>query len=307
MSTLDALWQHGGHRFEELRVRGVDLNVVRAGAGVPLLLLHGYPETNRIWLRVIGPLAASGFDVIAPDLRGFGLSAIGPDGLHDLVASALDMAELLDQLELSDVVVLAGDFGGAVAQDLAVRRPDLVDRLVLFNCPLPRLPELADFPPTAPGTHDYYVRQGQDPDGLATELANDEERRAYIASFYTTRGWAPPAAFDPDAVAFHVEPFADSDRLRACWGCYEAAFKLEARTGPTLMGRDRSLRTLLLHGAADAVVPRRWGEMAAIVYPNHVGPIVLPDIGHFVQWEAPEELIAATENFVGDRLSSSAK
>lgn len=307
MSAWDNLWQSEGHRFERHRVRGVDLSVLRAGEGVPLLLLHGYPETSRIWLRVIGPLAACGFEVVAPDLRGFGSSTIGPDGMHDLVASALDMATLLDELELADVVVLAGDFGGAVAQDLAVRRPDLVDRLVLFNCPLPRLPERVDFPPTAPGTHDYYERQGRDPDGLAAELATDEERRAYVSSFYTTRGWAPPAAFDEEAVTFHVEPFADPDRLRACWGCYEAAFNLEARTGPTFMGRDRSLRTLILHGAADAVVPPRWGEMAAIVYPDHVGPIVLPNVGHFVQWEAPEELVAATAAFAHDRLATVAE
>ena len=52
---------------------------VRAGAGgYPLLLVHGWPESRRIWWRNIGPLADAGFEVIAPDLRGFGDSGLAP-------------------------------------------------------------------------------------------------------------------------------------------------------------------------------------------------------------------------------------
>ena len=52
---------------------GVELAYVRAGeGGAPLLLVHGWPETKRIWWRNIGPLAEAGFEVIVPDLRGFG-------------------------------------------------------------------------------------------------------------------------------------------------------------------------------------------------------------------------------------------
>ena len=60
---------------------GVRLAYVREGnGGVPLLLLHGYPETKRIWWRNIAPLAAAGFDVIVPDLRGCGDSSLSADG-----------------------------------------------------------------------------------------------------------------------------------------------------------------------------------------------------------------------------------
>src|ERR1700712_3328494 len=75
---------------------GVELAYVRAGAGgYPLLLLHGWPETKRIWWRNIGPLAAAGFEVIAPDLRGFGDSGLAADGFYDTVAHSRDMHELL--------------------------------------------------------------------------------------------------------------------------------------------------------------------------------------------------------------------
>ena len=78
--------------IERAEVReGVELAYVRAGAGgYPLLLVHGWPETKRIWWRNIGPLADAGFEVIVPDLRGFGESSPAPDGFYDLAAHARD-------------------------------------------------------------------------------------------------------------------------------------------------------------------------------------------------------------------------
>ena len=75
---------------------GVTIGYVRAGiGGYPLLLLHGWPETKRIWWRNIGPLAEAGFEVIVPDLRGFGDSGLAPDGFYDLAAHARDMHALV--------------------------------------------------------------------------------------------------------------------------------------------------------------------------------------------------------------------
>jgi pimeloyl-ACP methyl ester carboxylesterase len=69
---------------ERVVVRGGTLAFWRMGhGGVPLLLVHGWPSTRRIWARNVADLAARGFDVIAPDLRGFGDSDCGADGLHD--------------------------------------------------------------------------------------------------------------------------------------------------------------------------------------------------------------------------------
>src|SRR4051812_43998441 len=62
--------------------------------GYPLLLVHGWPETKRIWIRNVEPLAAAGFEVIVPDLRGFGDSGLAPDGHYDLAAHARDMHAL---------------------------------------------------------------------------------------------------------------------------------------------------------------------------------------------------------------------
>ena len=74
----------------------MELAYDRAGeGGRALLLLHGWPETRRIWSRNLEPLAGAGFDVIAPDLRGFGDSGLAPDDRYDAAAHATDMAALL--------------------------------------------------------------------------------------------------------------------------------------------------------------------------------------------------------------------
>ena len=119
--------------------RGFSQSYVREGAGgVPLLLVHGWPESKRIWWRVIEPLAAAGFEVIVPDLRGFGDSEPGPDGFHDVASHSRDLHALVtDALGHDRVVLAGGDLGGPVVQDVALRFPDAVERMVLFNSPLP--------------------------------------------------------------------------------------------------------------------------------------------------------------------------
>ena len=131
------------HEVQTANPRGFTQAWVRQGqGGIPVLLLHGWPETKRIWWRNIDVLAAAGFDVIAPDLRGFGDSEVAPDGFNDGASHSHDVHALVhDVLGLDRIVAVGGDLGGVVAQDLALRFPDFVERLVLFNSPLPYLKE----------------------------------------------------------------------------------------------------------------------------------------------------------------------
>lgn len=297
------------YSVETASPRGFTQAFVRAGAGgVPLLLVHGWPETKRIWWRNIGPLADAGFEVIAPDLRGFGDSDIGPDGFHDVPAHSRDLHALVhDHLGHERVVAVGGDLGGPVIQDLSLRFAGFVDRMVIFNSPLPYLKGqmggLRTRPPVEAG--DYFVRQGTDADTLAAELATPAQRRRYVAAMYTSRFWAHPGAFSPDAVAFMTEPFGDAAKLRASLGAYEAVFSEPARSEPTVIaGRENPTRTLILFGPADHVLYPDFDRMAAAVFPNHVGPFLLRDCGHFVQWEAATTLNGAVAAFCPASSSS---
>jgi pimeloyl-ACP methyl ester carboxylesterase len=292
--------------------RGFAQAYVREGmGGVPLLCVHGWPETKRIFWKVIAPLAAEGFEVIVPDLRGFGDSELGPDGFHDVPSHANDLYALVhDELGHDRVVLMGGDLGGPVVQELALRFPDWVDRMVLFNSPLPYLKdEMAGIVGTRPAREasDYFIRQGLDPDGLAAELTTAGQRRRYIATFYTSRFWAHPGAFEqPAEVDFHTEPFADAEHLRASFGGYESTFDEAARSEPSVLRRNDVTRTLVLHGTSDHVIYPAFDRMAAAVFPNHVGPFLLRDCGHFVPWEAPHALVSGTVAFCGDLLRGSA-
>ncbi|MCW3012079.1 MAG: putative hydrolase or acyltransferase of alpha/beta superfamily, partial [Solirubrobacterales bacterium] len=190
--------------------------------GTPLVLLHGWPETRRIWARNVAELAAAGFEVVVPDLRGSGESGLAPDGFYDLAAHGRDVRALMvDVLGHGSFAVAGSDLGGGVAIDLGLRFPGTVTAQVLFNCVLPRLPGLPPIGRRTRAASDYYVRQGRDADALAAELRTPEERRGYVATFYTSRFWGTPGGFTPEEVAWMVEPFGDAGVLRAGFGNYE--------------------------------------------------------------------------------------
>ncbi|ABF44722.1 alpha/beta hydrolase fold protein [Deinococcus geothermalis DSM 11300] len=121
-------------------VNGVRLHCVAAGPedGPPVLLLHGFPEFWRAWERQIGPLARAGFRVVVPDLRGYNLSE-KPPGVAAYRVSTLqkDVAALIHALGYRRSHVVGHDWGGIIAWALAIRQPEVVDRLVILNAPHP--------------------------------------------------------------------------------------------------------------------------------------------------------------------------
>jgi pimeloyl-ACP methyl ester carboxylesterase len=296
------------HEHAEVR-DGLSLAYVRAGVGgYPLLLVHGWPETSRIWWRNITALAEAGFEVIVPDLRGFGASGLAPDGFYDLAAHARDMHALVhDALGHERCSAAGGDLGGGVIQDLALRFEGFVERQILFNCVMPLLGELYEAAGirTAPSPAertavDYFVRQGRDADALAAELDTPEKRRRYVSEFYGHRFWATPGSFSPVDVDFMTEPFADADRLRAGWGNYESALGARPLSEAPRFFEVSAVPTLALYGPDDHVIWRQFPEMCEVAFSELVGPFVIPRAGHFLQWERAELFNRTAEYFLRD-------
>jgi pimeloyl-ACP methyl ester carboxylesterase len=295
---------------ERAEVRpGVELAYWRAGAGgSPLLLVHGWPETKRIWARNVAPLAAAGFEVIVPDLRGFGESGLAPDGFYDLAAHARDLHALVhDVLGHDRCAASGGDLGGGVVQDLGLRFEGFVVRQVIFNSVLPLLGAAYEEAgiPSAPSLEvrmaaDYFVRQSRDADGLAAELDTEERRRRYVAEFYGHRFWAAPGAFTTEDVEFMTEPFGDAERLRASWGNYESATGTRPLSEPPRFFERNPIETVVLYGPEDHVIWRTFPEMCEVVFERVVGPYVVPRAGHFLQWERAELLNATLTAFLRD-------
>ena len=289
---------------QRTRIRDVDLAFLREGAGgFPLLLLHGWPETMRIWWRNVRPLADAGFEVIVPDLRGFGQSGLAPDGAYDVATHSQDMDGLVrGEFGHGHCIVCGGDLGGVIAQDLALRFPDLVPRLVLFNT-VPLV--LSDMPELGRETRmaaDYFLRQGTDADGLAAELDTSEKRRRYVAQMYGPRFWAAPGAFGPDDVEFMTEPFGDAARFRASLAIYEYALGTRRWSEPPRLREPNPTPALILYGPEDHVIPRDFPERMEAAFPERIGPFVVPGAGHFMQWEQARVLNSAIRYFCGDLL-----
>src|SRR5689334_7006025 len=115
-----------------LQLADVALEVRDEGRGLPTLLLHGFPTTNRLWEGVVPALCTAGLRCIAPDLAGYGLSD-APPGEPDMERQAGCLAELLDALEIGAALIVAHDVGSAAAQILVSKSPGRARGLIVSD------------------------------------------------------------------------------------------------------------------------------------------------------------------------------
>jgi pimeloyl-ACP methyl ester carboxylesterase len=137
--VLHGCYPHPGYgrRLQSVRrvaADGVTLAVLDEGAGQPVLLLHGFPDSSRLWRHQIPALVGAGMRVIAPDLRGFGDSD-KPEAVeaYSVGRSVADLVAILDQLEVERAHVVGHDWGAGVAWALAAFVPARVERLVVMS------------------------------------------------------------------------------------------------------------------------------------------------------------------------------
>jgi pimeloyl-ACP methyl ester carboxylesterase len=124
-----------------IEANGISLYVEERGEGTPVLMLHGWPDSARLWRHQVPVLAGRGYRVITPDLRGFGRSEqpaeVRSYSLRNVVG---DITALLDQLGVPAAHVVGHDWGAAVAWLTAITRPDRVRTLTAISVPHPLAP-----------------------------------------------------------------------------------------------------------------------------------------------------------------------
>ncbi|HSC76868.1 MAG TPA: alpha/beta hydrolase [Pseudomonadales bacterium] len=136
-----------------IRTSRLNMHYLEAGSGEPLLLIHGWPQTSHCWYKVM-PELAKHFRVIAPDLRGFGLSELqGQSELHGQPRKSglplsrdklsADIVSLLNALDIKKAHIVGHDWGGMVAFKLALDFPDRVKKLCLIDCSTTHWPHWA--------------------------------------------------------------------------------------------------------------------------------------------------------------------
>lgn len=119
---------------QKITVNNINLNVVIEGKGRPVILLHGFPDSARIWRDQIKFLTSRGFQVIVPDLRGFGDSD-APEGKENYALETIvgDVTALMDQLGINRALVVGHDWGAIVGWMLAIKHPQRVECYVAIS------------------------------------------------------------------------------------------------------------------------------------------------------------------------------
>jgi pimeloyl-ACP methyl ester carboxylesterase len=301
---------------------GIELAYVREGkGGTPLLLLHGWPATKRIFYRNIGPLADAGFDVIAPDASGWGDSPLPAGRYADPIGSAHDFKALMEHLGHQRWVLGGFDFGSLTAMHMVNRFPEQIIRQVLWNAVVPFIPEEyeragigGDMIQENEAISDHVKDHGDDPDTFAQRYDSPQKRCEYVMGFYQQRVWkvghgvrrlAAPGSFDDEAAGFHAQPFTDAGKFRASLNYYAALTHPERCFEPPLLHQKVGTETMFLYGVADEIIGPILTRRAEVAYTNLVGPFHVQRGGHFLSWERPTVVNSAIACFCRDLLTFS--
>jgi pimeloyl-ACP methyl ester carboxylesterase len=195
-------------------VGGVRLHHVVAGAGEPVLLIHGFPQTWHQWRPVI-PALAQRFTVIAPDYRGAGHSERPASG-YDKHTMMEDLRALVASLGFSRVHVVGHDIGAMIAYRYAAVHPDEVASLVLIDAPVPGTPAMAEVRANPRAWHVAF-HSARD---VAEMLVAGRERE-YLLPFFASR-LVDPTAIPPDELEVYVAAYSAPGAMRAGFESYRA-------------------------------------------------------------------------------------
>lgn len=279
-----------GMQRQMVRANGVRLNLWAGGAGEPVVLLHGYPQTAQMW-RKMAPQIAGEFSVVCPDLRGYGDSDKPRDG-YDKRTMARDIAELMRALGHKRYAVVGHDRGARVAHRLALDHEDAVTRLTVLDI----VPTHTVFRDTgkdlaAAYWHWFFFQAPDLPEIMIANSAEPFLRHMFRA--LTARPDAIEEAMFRDYLRVMMLP----GTIRAGLEDYRAAATVDFADDEREL--EKKLRCPLLaiwgeygkmHTLFDVLAT--WKEKATDV---RGGPL---PCGHFIPEEAPQELLSVLLPFL---------
>jgi pimeloyl-ACP methyl ester carboxylesterase len=325
MSATSLVSPVPGVTLSHLQANGLTMRVASAGEGPLVLLCHGWPESWYVWRHQIPALAAAGFKVVAPDMRGYGGTG-APDPVEaycvlDLVA---DMASLVGALGERQAVIVGHDWGAPVAWHCALLRPDLFRAVAGFSVPWTP-PGKIDLLTAldAQGINDFYMQYFQRPGVAEAELEADIGRALRMIYFTASgdpraRGRGFTRLVDGTFLGNCGEPpgplawFGEADLayLTACFS--QTGFRgglnwyrnLTRNWRLTQAWRHQPIRqpALFIAGARDGVLRFPASQEQIAAYPRTLpgcrGVHIIEGAGHWVQQEAPEAVSRLLVDFL---------
>ena len=275
------MWDH-----RTARVNGIHIHYVIQGQGAPVMLVHGWPEFWYSWRKVI-PVLAQRFQVIAPDMRGFGYSDKPLSG-YDTRTTASDLYELTRSLGYKRVALVGHDIGVRVTYRYTLDHAEVVARLALLDG-TPPLEQLGPQPPPVirERWHAYFHQQPDLPERLV-----EGNVEAYLRHFL--RDWSVNKyVFTDEEVAEYVRAYSQPGALRGGFSYYRAAATEDPPHWRADAERQLATPVLYLWGARRARTAAALGadllEGWRKVFPKVRGKY-LGEYGHFLQSEAPDEV-----------------
>ncbi|MFZ6004620.1 MAG: alpha/beta fold hydrolase [Actinomycetota bacterium] len=303
---------------------GVDLHVVEAGEGVPVIFVHGFPELSYSWRHQLPAIADAGFRAVAPDMRGYGRSS-RPEEVtdYDIVHLTDDLVGLLDDLGEERATFVGHDWGSMVVGALSRLHPERVAAVVAMSVPLlPRGP----MPPIqmlrmALGDAFFYMVYFQEPEVADADLGADPATtmRRMLAGISAIDG----ETVDTSAMSANdgrgfvdrlPEPAGLPDWLsQAELDHYIAEFTRTGYTGginwyrnidrnweitPQLDGAKVTMPSLFIGGALDPVLLMTPLGIQDDIVTDHRGNVLVEGAGHWVQQESPGEVNEAIITFL---------
>ncbi|WP_421979444.1 alpha/beta fold hydrolase [Roseibium sp.] len=286
-----------GFALKKAGLPGVDINYACAGEGPPVLLLHGHPQTHIVWRKVAPKIAAAGYRVIAPDLRGYGDSGKPTSDAEHLPYSkrvmAQDQIALMASLGHDRFSVIGHDRGGRVAHRLALDFPDAVARLAVLDI-APTRTMYAQTDKEFATRYFWWFFLIQPHDFPERMIGGDPEYflRRHISGQVRTEG-----AVGEDAIAEYLRTYRNPETIHAICEDYRASATIDLEHDEADAHRRVAAPLLALWGAKSVVgdlydVISTWKEKA-----DNVTGCALP-CGHAIPEEAPDELTARLLEFL---------
>lgn len=270
------------YQHKYTNINGIRLHYVTAGKGPPVILLHGFPEFWYAWRHQISVLEKH-FEVIAPDLRGYGDTEKSPN-VEDYQLNHIvdDVAALIKSLGHEKAHIVGHDWGGAVAWRLALDQPNVVDRLVILNSPHPYIFAKAlrsNFRQMLKSWYMFFFQLPWLPESIFNLFSKQILKRILQDSTIRTNTFS-----DEDLNKYHqmlIRPGA----FTAALNYYRAAFRHSSKT----IKQIKKIRapTMLIWGESDSALGK---DLTYGMDPLFEGPFTIeyiPQCSHWVNEEQP--------------------
>ena len=281
-----------------IETNGIKLHVVQAGpkSGVPVVLLHGFPEFWYGWRKQIPALVEAGCRVIVPDQRGYNLSD-KPKGVKSYSVFTLvkDIIGLIDALGYEKVNLVGHDWGAVVAWALAILHPERLHRLSIMNVPHPAVMKRFLQRDLEQIRRSWYVFFFQLPWLPESGMRQDNWRGAQRA----LRGSGKIDTFTTDDVVKYKEAWSRPGAMTAMINWYRAIMRYQPPMPKDLRVK---VRTLMMWGMKDFALSHRMAR-PSMDYVDEGNLIFFPEATHWVQHDAADEVNHYLVDFIFDRAS----